>query len=471
VGNATTLDGTGLREALPASPPARPTLVLVWCASGNERLGEILSLSEDEPSDFGRGDDDAGEGPPRAWLVRERPGRRERRPAIDNPFLSRRQLRLEQRTDGVAVENLGKRPILVDGREAESGVVVGVGQTLEIKSQLLFYCARRAPLPPLANRDSRTLHVFGEPDEHGIVGESPVLWELRDRIAFIASCTPHVLLLGESGAGKELVAQAIHLLSSRRGKRLVARNAATVPSGLADAELFGNVASYPNPGMPERPGLIGEADGSTLFLDEIGELPVELQSHLLRVLDGRGEYQRLGDARGRHADIRLIAATNRSIDQLKHDLAARLSLRLTVPGLGDRREDIPLVVRHLLRRRAKENEAIAVRFLEGDEPRVSMELTRALVTHDYNTHVRELEGLLWNSLGGSRGGTLQLTDDVASEVKPVRAERAPAPIEVGEDQIREALTRHNGVQERVWRELGMANRYVLHRLMKKYGIG
>ena len=127
---------------------------------------------------------------------------------------------------------------------------------------------------------------------------------------------------------------------------------ATLPAGLIDAELFGNVANYPNAGMAERPGLIGEADGSTLFLDEIGELPDALQTHLLRVLDDGGEYQRLGDARRRHADLRLIAATNRPVRQLKHDLAARLRLRVHLPGLNERPEDVPLLARFLLQRAA-----------------------------------------------------------------------------------------------------------------------
>jgi two-component system nitrogen regulation response regulator GlnG/two-component system response regulator HydG len=438
-----------------------PMLVVVWSATEPDRLGEVIAPGTgDGALEIGRGD----------ALVRQRPGTNERGRPLDSPFLSRRQLRLARKGDTIAAENLGKRAMLVDGREA-STATVKPGQTLEVKSQMVFYCGRRPEtLPPLANRDAARLHAFGETDEHGIVGESPAAWDLRDKIAFFAATSPHVLVLGESGTGKELVAQAIHALSARRAKRLVARNAATVPAGLVDAELFGNAANYPNAGMAERPGLVGEADGSTLFLDEIGELPIELQSHLLRVLDEGGEYQRLGDARARKADVRLVAATNRPLEQLKHDLAARLALRMTLPGLDERREDVPLLVRHLLRRRARRDAAIATRFFAGDEPRVSPDLMRALVLHAWSTHVRELEGLLWRSLAASRGATLELTDDVAAEIVRPDAARGVAPIEIGADRIKEALARHAGVQERVWRELGMANRYVLHRLMKKYGI-
>src|SRR5581483_3361135 len=137
------------------------------------------------------------------------------------------------------------------------------------------------------------------------------------------------------------VARAVHDSSTRADKPLVARNAATFPEGLVDAELFGHARNYPNAGMPERPGILGQAAGGTVFLDEISELPVALQTHLLRVLD-RGEYQRLGDSASRVADVRFIAATNRP-EGLRPDLAARFKLRIPLPTLAQRAEDIPLI--------------------------------------------------------------------------------------------------------------------------------
>src|SRR5262249_38405316 len=207
---------------------------------------------------------------------------------------------------------------------------------------------RPLEMPVMRASSEAASFAFGAADTHGIVGESPAAWALRDTVAFAARSVGHVLIHGESGVGKELVARAIHALSARRARPLGARNAATFPEALVDAELFGNAKNYPNPGMIEREGVVGEADGSTLFLDEIGELPAALQAHLLRVLDRGGEYQRLGEPRVRRADLRVVAATNRSIDELKHDLAARLTLRVEVPSLADRREDIPLLARHLL---------------------------------------------------------------------------------------------------------------------------
>jgi len=321
------------------------------------------------------------------------------------------------------------------------------------------------------------LPAFGDPDPEGIVGESPAAWWLRDQIVFAANRSGHVLLLGVSGTGKELVAGAIHNMSPRRGKQLIARNAATFPEGLIDAELFGNLKDYPNPGTPARPGLIGAADGSTLFLDEIGELPLELQAHLLRALDANGEYQKLGEVVSRRSDFRLIAATNRSLDQLKPDLVARFKLQIKLPDLNARREDIPLLARHLLRRAASTERDIA-RFFEASEaglgePRISLELVRALVQHRYTNHVRELESLLWQSVATSKGDQLRLTDEVRNALEPAAPASPNEPPTVGlpsRERVSECLQRNQGVRERAWRELGLKNRHVLNRLIKKFGL-
>ena len=228
---------------------------------------------------------------------------------------------------------------------------------------------------------------------------------------------------------------------------------------------------------------------------------------MLRVLDEGGEYQRLGDARRRRADIRLIAATNRSVDHLKHDLAARLRLRLELPGLNDRLEDVPLIARHLLRRAAMRDREIGERFLEGwngktGEPRLSVELVSALLSHRYTTHARELDTLLWSSLTSSSGSVAELTDDARRSLAAARsvpppqsgsgrphgstpspagalgapgssASSAPPTIkasELTEEQVRASMAKHEGVKERVWRELGLSSRFALRRLLTKYGI-
>jgi DNA-binding NtrC family response regulator len=395
--------------------------------------------------------------------------------------------------DAIFVSNIGRRELLVDGRVVDRAVV-RPGDMLEIKNRLLLLCViRPVLLPRCRSWDREKTPSFGAPDSFGLVGESLAAWALRDQIAFLAPRNAHVLVRGESGTGKELAAQALHALSSRASRRIVARNAATIPSGLVDAELFGSVASYPNANSPDRPGLVGEADGSTLFLDEIGELPEELQTHLLRVADAEGDYQRLGESRRRRASFRLIGATNRPLDRLKPDLLARIPLRLAVPGLNERIEDVPLVARYLLGRIAARDPEMGQRFFDGwngrtGEPRVTAALVRAVTQHRYTTHVRELESLLWCAIATSAGDHIDLTDELRSELEgrrasmtpsappPSRSLSLPAPPsrrdarEVSEDELRASMTRHAGVQSKVWRELGLANRYVLQRLLRRYGI-
>jgi two-component system nitrogen regulation response regulator GlnG/two-component system response regulator HydG len=393
---------------------------------------------------------------------------------FENPFISRAQLGLSADGRGVLVENAGKRRVLVDGLAVDRPTMVRQGGVVEIEGQLLLLCVERElPYPPSRHVEERDWPPFGAADAQGVVGESEASWALRDRLAFAARSTAHVLVHGPSGTGKELVAHGLHSLSPRASKKMVARNAATFPPGIVDAELFGNVANYPNAGMAERPGVIGQADGSTLFLDEIGELPVELQSRLLRVLDSEGDYQRLGDARPRRSDLRLVAATNRAPEELRPDLLARFAIRVEVAGLDDRLEDVPLLARRLLQRTAQKDPHVR-RFLEpcggGDgEPRLDAALVRALVQHAYATNVRELQALLWRSVATSPGDVLELTDEVRAGV----VARPPPPATTREhtaEEIREALARCGGVQERAWRELGMASRYVLKRAIRKHGI-
>ena len=419
---------------------------------------------------LGRGGPEEGDNHPRLQFCRQRPGVLVPTPGVQGPAISRDQLLLSPTDKGLAFERVGRCPILAGGAAVDKGVL-RPGETIALKHQLLLFCTRRpAMMGELQSYPTSDLHGFGAPDPHGIVGESLAAWELRDQLAFCAGADTHVLLLGESGAGKELAAFAIHALSKRGGKTMVSRNAATFPEGIIDAELFGNVKDYPNPGMEARGGVIGEADGSSLFLDEIAELPVTLQAHLLRVLDAGGEYQRLGDSQGRKADLRLIAATNRDPGELKHDLLARLTLRVSLPGLGDRREDIPLILRHLLAIAVEKNPTIGERFFNPDgQPRIDPSLVHALLQHQHSHHVRELDALLWKAIGSSKGRYIAFTDAVKDEIKPAEPEPAQAE-DLSEEAIRACLSRHDGKVARAYKELGLKSRYALYRLMKKYGI-
>lgn len=394
----------------PAAPTELLALILIWSVDHPERVGEVVMPPESGRVVFGRGMGSPG-ALPRVEPIRQRPGVVELPGPMLTPTLSREQLELEQQPEGLSFRNVGRCICLVNGNPTADGVLVP-GDVLELEGRAAFYCGRRPPELPAPPPDTPLLlHPFGEADAVGVVGESPAAWNLRRQLVFLARRTSHVLILGESGTGKEVAAHAIHRLSKRAGKAMVSRNAATIPESLVDAELFGNAKNYPNPGMPERAGLIGEAHGSTLFLDEFGELPQELQAHLLRVLD-LGEYQRLGEATQRRADFRLLAATNRAPETLKHDILARLKLRLIIPNLNQRREDIPLLARHLLHRIAKEDPEIGHRFLVARHGRreisLSSRLVLYLVTFPYHTHIRELESLLWQAISASDDGLLDL---------------------------------------------------------------
>ena len=452
--------------AVDDGPPTESlALVIAWCADDARRVGEVAPFPDrGGPSTLGRG---AGDGEPRVRFFRQRPGRLHPTEPLAGLPLSRRQLTVTPQGGKLLVAREGRCELVVNGAATERCALVA-NDTLLLRGQLLLLCVRRvASIPKNMYFLDDRFGAFGDADPLGILGESPAIWRMREQIAFAANAGRHVLLHGESGTGKEVAARAIHALSTRARAPFIARNAATLPAGLIDAELFGNAKNYPNPGMNERGGLIGQADGGTLFLDEIAELPVEQQAHLLRVLDADGEHQRLGEPHSRRSDFVLVGATNRDVGALKHDLAARLTLRLELPELAARREDIPLFVRHLLLLAAKKSPQIGERFLHEAadgrlEPRVDPALVEELLVRSYDTHVRELDALLWRAMAGSPGEVVLLTHDLRKE--SLGREREP-----NGEKIRTAI-KDAGSVEKAARALGLKSRYALYRLMKKHGI-
>ena len=466
-------------------------LVVIGCPSEPWRIGEVAIVPPGrQVRVFGRGNAVPNDGCPRIALARQRPDSLEITAPVMISSLSRRQILV--RSDGAAieVERVGRAPVFHEAREIER-TRLAPGDTLQIGRQLLFLCVQRPAW--LSENGVASLVPFGEPDQHGIVGESREIWNVRRWITFVAPQAGHALILGPSGTGKELAARALHRASGRADRPFVSRNAAAMPDSLFASELFGTAKNYPNAGMPERPGLLGQIDGGVLFLDEFGELAAGLQAQLLRVLDS-GEYQRLGETGNRCAELRFIAASNRSEAALKHDIAGRLTFRVELPGLDARREDIPLLARSLLRRVAAEQPATVRRYFtetpQGPEARISLELTRAWMRHAFTTHVRELERTLWDAIRES-------TRDVLDPPRYLRETNAPisrAPLqhsfapaqddgwssrdndaEVDPDalpagEIQACLDHHNGVLERTWRALGLKSRYVLTRLIEKHGL-
>ncbi len=459
-------------------------LVIAWSAHEPWRIGEVAILARGGGAMLlGRGDDEDKER--RLRFFRQRPTGMAPTPAIESPGISRRQLTVEAHDDHVRVEQVGRCPLLVNGERCEGADIVP-GDVVQLKRELVLLCVQRAGLIlPCRHFPREAVGAFGEPDAIGVIGESPAAWSLREQIGFAAKANTHALLTGESGSGKELAARGIHALSPEKSGPFLGRNAATLPAGLIDAELFGNAKNYPNPGMAERSGLVGEADGGALFLDEIGELPTELQSHLLRVLDNDGEYQRLGEARARRSSFRLLAATNREATALKHDLLARFSSRVELPPLSERREDVPLLARHLLLRAAKKSPELAERFLavgkDGRrDARLTAELVEYLLRAPLAANARDIDGLLWRAMAESTGEVLELPASLRRESIPSQrtsktSEEHPEPpsedkADPSAEEIREAMRAAENSVTKAARALGLSSRFALYRLFTKYGI-
>jgi formate hydrogenlyase transcriptional activator len=269
-------------------------------------------------------------------------------------------------------------------------------------------------------------HVGGINVEE-IVGNSMALRRVMQLAETVAASDSTVLLLGETGTGKELLARAIHQLSSRRNRSLVKLNCAAIPAGLLESELFGHERGAFTGAIAQKVGRIELAEQGTLFLDEIGDTPLELQPKLLRVLQER-EYERLGSTRTRRANVRLVAATNCDLLQMiaekrfRADLFYRLNVfPIRVPALRERREDIPFLVQHF-------TDKFAARM--GKEPfAVSSETMRQLMNWHWPGNIRELENVIERAVILSRGATLVI------DMQESLTEPAVATDSVGDQEV------------------------------------
>ncbi len=266
-----------------------------------------------------------------------------------------------------------------------------------------------ASFPKVMGIEDRQLFPEPEMSEHcfeGIIGQSAAIRNVLEQVSIVAPTDATVLLHGETGTGKELVAHAIHNLSSRRGRPFVRVNCAAIPSGLLESELFGHEKGAFTGALMQKKGRFELADGGTLFLDEIGDISLELQPKLLRAVQEQ-EFERLGSAKTIKVNVRIVAATHRDLssmigeEKFREDLFYRLNVfPIEIPPLRERREDIPLLVNYFA---SKFSRRIGRQI--SSIPKATME---ALASNAWPGNVRELANFIERAVILSRGEELQV---------------------------------------------------------------
>ncbi len=297
---------------------------------------------------------------------------------------------------------------------------------------------------------------------HGLVGASPAMTDVVGQIRNVAPYDSTVLILGESGTGKELVARGIHAESPRSAKPFVTVNCSAYSEGVLESELFGHARGAFTGAERERVGRFENAEGGTVFLDELGDISPKIQVKLLRVLQGR-EVERVGENRARPVNVRVIAATNKDLHRevregrFREDLYYRLNVyTLHLPALRDRREDVPVLAEHLLRRAS---------LRTGKEVlSITPDAMDALMAHAWPGNVRELENVLESAVVRCRDDVVDLTDLPSGLAGPT----AGGPVAEG-DRVRAALHRAAGSVTLAARLLGV-HRTTLWRWMCDAGL-
>jgi DNA-binding NtrC family response regulator len=325
---------------------------------------------------------------------------------------------------------------------------------------------------------------------HDIVGASPAMQRILKLVARVAPTDSTVLLLGETGTGKELIARSLHVQSKRARGPFVPVNVSAIPESLVESELFGTRRGAFTGAAADRAGLVEQADGGTLFLDEIGEMPLATQAKLLRLLESH-EVRRLGDSVTRLVNARLVAATHRDLraqvdeGRFREDLYYRLNVvRIELPPLRDRRDDIGLLASYFLTRIAQRQGRSGLSF--------SPEAMEVLERYDYPGNVRQLENAIEHAVTMCEGSTIR-PRDFPAEVRTPRMLRgsvgaSPGAVragaartaaaedrdhwslaEVEQEHIRRVLELHRGNATSAAKQLGIS-RTTLWRKLREYGI-
>jgi len=311
----------------------------------------------------------------------------------------------------------------------------------------------------------------------GIVSQSSAMEEVLNTAGRVAQSKASVLIRGESGTGKELLARAIHYSSGRKDRAFVAVNCAALSQNLLESELFGHERGAFTGADRQRKGRFEMANGGTMFLDEIGEVPLGVQVKLLRVLQEQS-FERVGGSETLQVDVRVVAATNRNLEEMivtgafREDLYYRLNVvTIEIPPLRKRRDDIPATIEHYLARYAQEHQRKKMSF--------SKEAWSALLRYDYPGNVRELENIVQRAVILARGDVIT-TNELPAVVKGLAHESpSHAPGSLGDlpgaveklekELVFEALRIHGGNQSKAAKNLGISERNLRYRL-KKWGV-
>lgn len=347
------------------------------------------------------------------------------------------------------------------------------------KPEEVLLCLRKAEEREALRRENRALRAEIQKGAQfeNILARAPEMESIFRTISKVADYKTTVLITGESGVGKELVAKAIHNRSMRKGQPFIAVNCGAIPENLLESELFGHKRGAFTDAVHERTGLFEEASGGTLFLDEIGELPLSLQVKLLRVLED-GKVRKVGDSKDTPVDVRIVTATHRDLmaeanaGRFREDLFYRLNvLPICVPPLRDRKEDIPLLLDHFIQR----NNARLGTGISG----VDDEARRLLYEYAWPGNVRELENTVERAMvlaEGERIGSADLPERVRDVRDPVKLQLASGELSIKkttrfieEVLIRRALKKTKGNRTRAAELLEMSHRALLYKI-KDYGL-
>ena len=355
----------------------------------------------------------------------------------------------------------------------QEGAFDTLDQPLDVQ-QLKFALERACRRVALLRELTEAQRLLETSRIEGLLGNSKSMDKVSELIRKVAEVATTVLIVGESGTGKGVVAQAIHRLSERRNKPLVAFSVCNFPDTLIDDELFGHErGAFTNAGQTRR-GRFEEANGGTIFIDEIGDLALPLQSKLLRVLQER-TVERLGSNVSRPVDVRVICATNRNLGKMvaegtfREDLYFRISVvEIQLPALRERREDIPLLAEHYLRLFAIAHNKKARAFTPG--------FATALARHGWPGNVRELQNVIERSVVLANGNEHLGVNDLPEELRELTiSDDAPVhPFHEAlqgfkKELVRSALRANGGNKLRAAEELGISRCY-LHRMLHQFGM-